>query len=431
MASGDRADLPPRQWKILAMTSGNRCAFPGCGKFLAIPGEDGQGDLVLGVAAHIVGASRQGPRGDFDISDDERDTSARNRILVCPEHHVVIDSRPTVYTVQVLRKMKEEHERQFLPPKEQRLLPEPVTESLLASLMSISGLPSFIMSAPLIHPTMGEGQVAGSIAWPQDRRVVLPYIVRDKRLYTFADLSSAHHPFTAVVTESPQVISATELWSDAEGHRRYVALLNKALTKHLGRFGIRYDRDHHRYWFTAEPGPSPRAVRYHTKQGRNQQRDVVRQRIRRSTGEAKEWWHVAAGLRFEQVASAQWVLAVRPEYQITLDGVTPLPPKAHGSRSTRKKSKLYNEGYLDLLHFWREFLVGDQPRLVIRVGDQRIVIDGNLLDVEILWPGVPGDVRAYRPRESQDDLFTAFEHAEASEQLEIDDWTHDEGDSEL
>ena len=427
MASTDRFELPPRQWKLLAMTSGNRCAFPKCAKFLAVPGDDGAGDVIIGVAAHIVASSRQGPRGDFDLSGDDRDRSARNRVLLCPEHHVLVDSRPNVYTVQVLRKMKQDHEGQNLPSDDEAFSLVLVTETLRGSFLPISGLPSFVMSMPLRTPAMKEGEVAKLVRWPSDRRVVVPYIVRDKRLHTFADLSRSDHPFVDVVTVGqPEIVEATGLWVDPEGHRRYVALLNKSLTKTLGRDGIRYDRDHHRYWFTAEPGPTPRAVGYHTKQGRSQHREVVRQRVRRSTGEAKEWWHVAAGLRFERIGAREWVLAVRPEFQITLDGMTPLPPKAHGSRSTRKQSKLYNEGYLDLLHFWREFLMADEPRRIIRVADQRIVIEGELMPSDVTWPGVPDDFRSYAPKEAQENLFTAFEQAEATELLELDETSWDE-----
>jgi hypothetical protein len=157
---------------------------------------------------------------------------------------------------------------------------------------------------------------------------------------------------------------------------------------------------------------------------------VVRQRIRRSTGEAKEWWHVAAGLRFERVGADAWVLTIRPEYEITSDGSTPLPPKIHISRSSRRKAKLYNEGYLDLLHFWLEFLLKGQPRLTLAAGDQRIVLEGNLATCNVAWPGVKDDIRTYRARAVDDNLFTAFEAMEAEEQVVLDEawWGDDEAD---
>lgn len=432
MASSARSDLPLKEWKLLAFASGNQCAFPGCSRALSIPAEEGEPGVVTGIAAHIVGASRQGPRGDFDISDDERDRSARNRLLLCPEHHKLVDDRPRVYTIQALLSMKMAHETKYV--RAESAVPESplMVETLHASCLPISGLPSFVMSLPLKDKGMSEGQVAQKVRWPKDPHVLIPFLVRDNRLYTFADVTKRENPFSDVVESSrPEVVDAGDLWDDPEGHRRYVALLNKCLTKHLGREGLRFDRVHHRYWFLAAPGPKSRSVRYRSKGGRHQKRDVVRQRIRKATGEAKEWWHVAAGLRFERVGKTAWVLTIRPEYEITSDGVTPLPPKIHIARSARRKSKLYNEGYLDLLHFWLEFMLKGQPRLTLMAADQRIVIEGNLATCEVSWPGVKDDHRTYLSREVEDNLFTAFEQMEAEEHLVLDEaWWQEDDDGE-
>lgn len=434
MASTKRSDLPPKEWKLLALASGNECAFPGCRRALSIPAEADKPGVVTGIAAHIVAASRQGPRGDFDISDEERDGSARNRLLLCPEHHKLVDDRPRVYTIQALRSMKTDHESRYV--RSEIVVPDSplMEETLHASCLPISGLPSFVMSLPLKERGMSEGQVAQKVHWPKDPQVLIPYLVRDNRLYTFADITKTDNPFADVIQSSrPEIVEAISMWGDPEGHRRYVALLNKSLTKHLNREGLRFDRDHHRYWFLAAPGPKSRSIRYRSKGGRHQKRDVVRQRIRKATGEAKEWWHVAAGLRFERVGQTAWVLTIRPEYEITSDGVTPLPPKIHIARSARRKSKLYNEGYLDLLHFWLEFMLKGQPRLTLLAADQRIVIEGNLATCDVSWPGVKDDHRTYLSREVEENLFTTFEQMEAEEQLVLDEawWGDDEDGGEL
>lgn len=432
MASGVRSDLSLKEWKLLAFASGNRCAFPKCDRFLSIPSESDEDGVVLGAAAHIVAASRQGPRGDVEISDEDRDKSARNRILLCPEHHKLIDERPRTYTPQVLATMKRNHERKHTQPDARAGKPVLVTETLRSSLLPITAVPSFVMSLPLKKHGTSEGAIATQVRWPKDRQILVPFIVRDNRLYTFANLTSDGHPFDAVVMhEKPEVLDARELWTDPEGHRRYVALLNKCLTKHLGQRGLRFDREHRRYWFTAEPGPSPKTISYRSKQGHHQSRQVVRQRVRKSTGEAKEWWHVAAGLRFERVSAESWVLSIRPEYQITSDGSTPLPPKTHSAKSARRKSKIYNEGFLNLLHFWLEFLMADQPRLILQALDERIVIDGNLSTCSVSWPGVKDDQRTYLARDIAENLFTSFELAESEEPIQIDDaWWHEDGEED-
>lgn len=427
------AELPLSEWKKLAMASGNRCAFLRCGKYLYVPGDDGQGDVALGQAAHIVASSRQGPRGDMDLSEDERDKSARNRILLCAEHHNLIDKRPRAYPVLVLRKMKEDHERQYLPSTDQRLVPEHVTETLRATLLPLVGMPSFVASLPLAREDSSEGEIARAMHWPADRSVTVPFIVREKRLYTFANLNAPSHPFSALVGQGKaDIFPAEQLWNDSEGHRRYVALLNKALTKYLGTYRIRFDPQHRRYWFMADRDSEIRVVRYRTKQGRAMNKEVVRRRVTRAMGEAKEWVHVAAGLRFAHVAEDAWVLAIRPEFQFTCDGTTPLPPKQQGSKSTRKKSHIYNEQYLDLVHFWVDFLADGESHLTIKAADQRIRVQTELEPRPVTWPGVPNDHRPYNPKPSVDGgLLALMDDLEAAEELQMDDRWHLDEDEEL
>lgn len=87
--------------KILWGRSGGRCACPGCRKVLAFAGEAG----IIGIMAHIVAGSEDGPRGKSDLSREERD-SYQNHVLLCPDHHALIDNDTTTWTVQRLQSIK-------------------------------------------------------------------------------------------------------------------------------------------------------------------------------------------------------------------------------------------------------------------------------------------------------------------------------------
>ncbi|MFE9536194.1 hypothetical protein [Streptomyces sp. NPDC006691] len=66
--------------------------------------------VTLGEEAHIVAESDNGPRAIPNMPQTERDAYA-NRILLCEEHHKVIDSSNGRYfPVEVLMEMKREHE---------------------------------------------------------------------------------------------------------------------------------------------------------------------------------------------------------------------------------------------------------------------------------------------------------------------------------
>lgn len=90
----------------LYLKSGNQCAFPGCYN----PIVDAQGNFV-GEVCHIEAAMPGGERYNPNMSDEDR-RSYDNLMLMCHTHHVVTDDVDE-YTVDVLKKIKREHEEKF------------------------------------------------------------------------------------------------------------------------------------------------------------------------------------------------------------------------------------------------------------------------------------------------------------------------------
>ena len=89
--------------KILWGKSGGKCAFPECERDLI-----GKEDNIQGEICHIVARNEGGPRwrADFlgDIDGEE------NLILLCSEHHKIIDDFPEKYTEELIHQYKSEHE---------------------------------------------------------------------------------------------------------------------------------------------------------------------------------------------------------------------------------------------------------------------------------------------------------------------------------
>jgi guanylate kinase len=89
--------------KKLWYRAGGRCAFPHKLE-LSFPGTG----HLFGRMAHIVGRSSHGPRGDplYDAGVDDYE----NLILLCPEHHDVVDKDVSGWAVPRLRELKSQHE---------------------------------------------------------------------------------------------------------------------------------------------------------------------------------------------------------------------------------------------------------------------------------------------------------------------------------
>ena len=101
----------PSTVRRLDTLSGNECAHPNCTKKLIA--EDGIS--VISKICHIAAASKEGPRFDENMTDDER-RGFDNLILLCDEHHVIIDNNEneSEYPSLLLRKWKSDHEKKIL-----------------------------------------------------------------------------------------------------------------------------------------------------------------------------------------------------------------------------------------------------------------------------------------------------------------------------
>jgi hypothetical protein len=66
-------------------------------------------ESIIGEECHIVARKSYGPRGVSTLSASQRD-SLDNLILLCSNHHKLIDDQPDRYTVDELQKIKRQHE---------------------------------------------------------------------------------------------------------------------------------------------------------------------------------------------------------------------------------------------------------------------------------------------------------------------------------
>lgn len=424
---------------MLFLKSGNVCAFRDCGRSLIEPGDEGDADAIIGEMAHIVADSRQGPRGDEPLDEGERNKHA-NLILVCPEHHTIIDKQPRTYSVAVLRQMKADHESRIQaalakPAVEPK--PELIKERIQSTLLPVTHLPQAVFAAPCGFTQNEEDEVKKRILYPQRKSEnepfeLAPFILRDGKLFAFHDLRQRGNPFSAVIDNNKvEKQRATEMWGDAEDKRRYITLLNRSLYKYTARLGVRYDPEHRRFYFPVEEKGKERSVVYRPPNMARSERLVAWEPKRKSTGEGKGfWWHLAARLRFEQMSDDQWCLSIRPERRLTTDSETPMPSHRIGRRVTSFKAKMYNDLYFKEVVFWRDYLSQGQPRFVLSFGNQLAVIDVQMVAFDVEWVGIPGDESAFKNEVYDEDLFTLSERDEAiaGEQL---DWDEAEEDAEL
>lgn len=101
----------PSTIRRLDILSRNECTHPDCEKRLIA--EDGVS--IISKICHIAAACKEGPRFNENMSDDER-RGFDNLILLCDEHHVMIDNKENedLYPTLLLKEWKSSHEKKTL-----------------------------------------------------------------------------------------------------------------------------------------------------------------------------------------------------------------------------------------------------------------------------------------------------------------------------
>ena len=99
-------DPTPQTVKTLITIARGKCEFKECTTQLAVDGK------FIGTVAHIAAANVGGPRYDQNLSS-EQIRKIENLMLLCPNHHEIIDKTPKKYTVEFLQQMKRNHEEKY------------------------------------------------------------------------------------------------------------------------------------------------------------------------------------------------------------------------------------------------------------------------------------------------------------------------------
>jgi len=423
-----RTKPPDKEWKIVLARSGGVCAFPGCAEGLVKPGNDQDEPAFIGEVAHIVSDSRQGPRGDVDLSDDDRDKHP-NLVLFCQNCHDRVDKQPRTFSVPVLKRIKEQHENRIAALASPAAPVDTVAfkqERILSSLLPVTHLPRAVFAAPCGYGDHQNHVVRQHLNYPKDADQIVRFLVREKTLFSFHDLRNPDGPFAPIIDVAKvEKYRSERFWTTAEGHRRFVTLLNLALRRYTDRLGLRFDPTHKRFYFPVLKPGEERSVDYRPLNRQTENRQVAWEEKKKKTGEGKGfWWHLAAGLRFYRMADDQWCLSSRPERHLTTNGEIPLPPEKIGRKVTRLKANMFNDKYLSEVNFWRDFLSKGSPRFSLDFGSQSLVVSTDFLAFDISSPGIPGDEIAFRNQFYEEDLFSLAARnsiRKDGEELEWDD----------
>jgi len=103
------SSISPKDQKILWGRSSGRCAFKSCRKNLIHNKTEKDSESLIGEMAHIKGEKQTAARYDSQLGLSACN-EYENLILLCRDHHKLVDDQYNEYTVEKLYEMKKEHE---------------------------------------------------------------------------------------------------------------------------------------------------------------------------------------------------------------------------------------------------------------------------------------------------------------------------------
>lgn len=228
-----------------------------------------------------------------------------------------------------------------------------VSTRYAANLLEIELLPPQIWQAPTPYNRPRD-------LWSQADSVWLPpFIINNKKIYTFFDLEEKNNPLREFVdvfevTREP----VNEFAQDEDNKSKLVWLLNECLYKHMAHCGLIVDKSRRRAYFSGyRASGEKRQVSYQARL-RKSTRTVTKPVISPTTEKIRYWEHQSFNFGLERFVDT-WALHILPGYVFTLDGIRDL---LSGERvnvlSTKRASRDYNSKVHTDLIFWLWVLSG-------------------------------------------------------------------------
>jgi hypothetical protein len=191
---------------------------------------------------------------------------------------------------------------------------------------------------------------------------VPPFCIVDGKLYSLSDLADEKCALNKFCLGKVGTKPATEWIADEARVNDFIFLLNQLLGKHMGRCGVRYNRDFGRNYFPRESAEGTAFKRAWTsvRTGVADERTVVKYY---EYGKDKFWRHLASETSFERFGGA-WFLRITPKYFFTEDGEKPCDSELVGPYTTSLKADEHNSHVLNHVLFWADVLAFHKERLI-------------------------------------------------------------------
>jgi len=324
-------------------------------------------------------------RNYVNFRDESRYEAELTRLLcMLTGHALPKESSPLALYRETLQKKSLQTESPLVSLGES-WKPDPVTEEIRCNLFLAESVPTQIWSAPYL--------LAGPpLAYFELNVFPPPYITKQKRLFSFVNLSKENHVFKGIVEDYDiQSIDTAEWFSDENYARWLVELLNWGIVRHCQRFKLCIDEVGRRY---------PKKKRYYYN------KDVIMKQVKWPVADRRvpkdlliEYTgfvaHRSVELKFD-IIDTKVFLKINTGWVFSYDGYRLIRGPRAKTLSTRFLSSQKNSQNFNEIRFWAWFLSEDGKKVKMDFGDSFIEIDVQPFPTSVVG-GVFGDYKAFSP----------------------------------
>jgi len=260
--------------------------------------------------------------------------------------------------------------------------PDDVYEEIFSNLFPVKNLPARVYSAP----TKFVDRKRVKVYFPRDS-IVPPFILKEHRLFTFANLSAETHPFKGVVEDYDIRSELTSEWIQDENRARWlVELLNDCIRVHRFSLGLYLDSRGKKLYYPKGVLASEK-INWKAHQ-RTATRHLIKER-KNPQGQTTCFIHRAVDLRFILLGINAF-LRIETGRVFSIDGRRLIRGRRRTVLSTRVLSRQRNLAEFDDTRFWAWLLSEDGYTIKMDLGGLYLEINTEPLSTTIRG-GIFGD----------------------------------------
>jgi hypothetical protein len=229
----------------------------------------------------------------------------------------------------------------FPMPQDSDILPDGMPEELFSNIFPVVKTPEFVYSAPI-------NSRIRSYPWDklkEEIAVKCPYIIRERKLFTFENLQKPDSAFKRFIEEPVSLVKVEE-WMQTDKAGWLIQLLNCVACECCkSKIELQqHPKSESTFFFRAQNGGDV------VKNGK-----TVVQNIRKFDGTIDYLSHDAVSLNFLRLEQSPY-LVIKPRYVFTKDGKTLLEERRAGPLALKWAQKEYNPQFFERIKFWVSIL---------------------------------------------------------------------------